>query len=69
VSDQATGFAVQVRLEAMELHRPRQKGACWLASHLYEQAQLDRFFAPLLPNSRERTNFGSASCRHWCAIG
>src|SRR6266571_5960245 len=46
VPDQAKGFGVQVRLAAMELHRPRQWGACWLACHLYEQLQLDRFFAP-----------------------
>jgi transposase len=57
VPDQAKGFAVQVRLAAMELHRPRQWGACWLACHLYEQLQLDRFFAPLLPNSREGTSW------------
>src|ERR1700752_2707075 len=53
----ATGFGVQVRLDAMELHRPRQWGACWLACHLYEQLQLDRFFAPLLPPSREGTSW------------
>jgi hypothetical protein len=40
--DQAEGFGVQVRLDAMELHRPRQWGACWLACHLYEQLQLER---------------------------
>ena len=57
VPDHAKGFGVQVRLDAMELHRPRQWGACWLACHLYEQLQLDRFFAPLLPNSREGTNW------------
>src|SRR3984893_1207965 len=57
VPDQAKGFAVQVRLAAMELHRPRQWGACWLACHLYEQLQLDRFFAPLLPHSREGTSW------------
>jgi transposase len=56
--DQVQSFGVQVRLDAMELHRPRQWGACWLACHLYEQLQLDRFFAPLLPNSREGTNWG-----------
>ena len=55
VPDQAQGFGIQVRLDAMELHRPRQWGACWLACHLYEQLQLDRFFAPLLPPSREGT--------------
>jgi hypothetical protein len=57
VPDHAKGFGVQVRLDAMELHRPRQWGACWLACHLYEQLQLDRLFAPLLPNSREGTNW------------
>src|SRR6202049_3090354 len=57
VPDHAKGFGVQVRLEAMELHGPPQWGACWLACHLYEQLQLDRFFAPLLPNSREGTSW------------
>ena len=27
---------VQIRLKDLELHRPRQWGACWLASHRYE---------------------------------
>jgi transposase len=57
VPDHAKGFGVQVQLDAMELHRPRQWGACWLACHLYEQLQLDRFFAPLLPDSREGTSW------------
>ena len=57
VPDHARGFGVQVRLDAMELHHPRQWGACWLACHLYEQLQLDRFFAPLLPSSREGTSW------------
>jgi transposase len=57
VPEHAKADGVQVRLEAMELHRPRQWGACWLACHLYEQLQLDRFFAPLLPNSREGTSW------------
>src|SRR4029077_12018927 len=57
VPDHAKGLGVQVRLDAMELHRPRQWGACWLPCHLYEQLELDRIFAPLLPNSREGTNW------------
>jgi hypothetical protein len=57
VPDHAKGLGVQVRLDAMELHRPRQWGACWLACHLYQQLELDRFFAPLLPDSREGTNW------------
>ena len=55
VPDHAKGYGVQVRLEAMQLHRPRQWGACWLACHLYEQLELDRFWAARLPNSREGT--------------
>jgi transposase len=51
----AEGYGVQVRLEAMELCRPRQFGACWLASHLYEQLALDQFWKDRLPDSREGT--------------
>src|SRR5712675_316213 len=52
---QAEGYGVQVRLDAMELHRPRQWGACWLACELYEQLGLDEFWANCLPDSREGT--------------
>lgn len=55
VPEHAHGYGVQVRLEAMELHRPRQWGACWLACQLYEQLELDRFWACRLPASREGT--------------
>jgi transposase len=51
----AAGYGVQVRLGAMQLHRPRQWGACWLACQLYEQLALDRFWAACLPDSREGT--------------
>ncbi|MGH8755501.1 MAG: IS1634 family transposase [Burkholderiales bacterium] len=53
--DYAEGYGVKVRLEAMELHRPRQFGACWLACHLYEQLALDQFWKDRLPDSREGT--------------
>jgi hypothetical protein len=53
----ARAYGVQVRLDAMELHRPRQWGACWLACVLYEQLELDRFWARHLPNSREGTHW------------
>jgi transposase len=53
--EHAEGYGVQVRLEAMELHRPRQFGACWLACHLYEQLGLDQFWKERLPDSREGT--------------
>jgi transposase len=55
--DHAKAYAVQVRLGAMQLHRPRQWGACWLACQLYEQLELDRFWAPRLPDSREGTRW------------
>jgi len=41
--------------ESMELCRPRQFGACWLACHLYEQLGLDQFWTDRLPDSREGT--------------
>lgn len=51
----AEGYGVKLRLEAMELHRPRQWGACWLACHLYEELELDQFWARRLTDSREGT--------------
>ena len=53
--EHAQSHGVQVRLDAMELHRPRQWGACWLACQLYEQLGLNRFCAPRLQDSREGT--------------
>jgi transposase len=57
VPKHAQGHGVQVRLDAMQLHRPRQWGACWLACHLYQQLELDRFWAARLPASREGTSW------------
>jgi hypothetical protein len=53
----AKNYGVQVRLDEVQLHRPRQWGACWLACHLYEQLELDRFWATRLPDSREGTSW------------
>jgi transposase len=53
----ADGYGVQVRLDAMELHRPRQWGGCWLACQLYEQLGLDRFWSTRLPDSRKGTQW------------
>src|ERR1700680_2040573 len=57
VPQHAQSYGVAVRLDAMELHRPRQWGACWLAVTLYEQLGLDRFWAERLPASREGTRW------------
>ena len=53
----ANGYGVQVRLDAMELHRPRQWGACLLACYLYEKLGLDRFWSARLPDSRQGTQW------------
>jgi transposase len=53
----AEGHGVRVRLDAMELHRPRQWGACWLAAELWQQLSLDTFWQPLLGTSREGTDW------------
>ena len=55
--EHAKAHGVQVRLDAMELHRSRQWGACWLACELYEQLGLNRFWAGRLPASREGTRW------------
>jgi transposase len=55
VPEHAQAYGLQVRLDAMELHRPRQWGACWLACQLYEQLGLNSFWADRLPDSREGT--------------
>lgn len=48
---------VQIRLDQLSLHRPRQWGGCWLALELYRQLSLDTFFAAHLPASRKGTRW------------
>jgi hypothetical protein len=48
---------VRIRLKDLELRRPRQWGACWLACHLYEQLGLDEFWAKRLKPSRKGTRW------------
>jgi DDE family transposase len=48
---------IQVRLNELELHRPRQWGACWLVGLLWEQLKLDEFWAERLKPSREGTRW------------
>ena len=48
---------LKVDLGAMELRRPRQWGACWLALELWSPLELDKFFAPRLPSSRKGTDW------------
>ena len=48
---------IGVKLNEMQLHRPRQWGACWLALQLWQQLGLDAFWAKRLPASREGTRW------------
>ena len=48
---------VRLRLSEMTLRRPRQWGACWLACGLWQQLDLDTFWAARLPDSREGTRW------------
>lgn len=48
---------VRIRLSQLSLHRPRQWGACWLATQLWEQLGLDSFWAERLPPSRKGTRW------------
>jgi hypothetical protein len=49
--------AVQVQMHRLELARPRQWGACWLALELWRQLDLDAFWGDRLPPSREGTRW------------
>jgi hypothetical protein len=48
---------VQVKLSALQLHRPRQWGSCWLSCELWEQLQLDQFWSERLGVSRQGTRW------------
>jgi hypothetical protein len=66
---------VHVKLSQLQLRRPRQWGACWLALMLWRELQLDQFWSKRLGSSRkepalakagERTGIRSCSC--WLPI-
>ena len=48
---------VRVKLSELQLRRPRQWGACWLACQLYEELGLHQFWAERLPPSRKGTRW------------
>jgi hypothetical protein len=48
---------VRLKLSQLQLRRPRQWGACWLALRLWEELQLDRFWAERLKPSRKGTRW------------
>ena len=46
---------VRVRLSDLQLYRPRQWGACWLACQLWNQLALDGYWSSVLRPSRQGT--------------
>ncbi len=48
---------VGIRLNELQLRRPRQWGACWMAGVLWHQLKLDEFWAARLPVSRKGTSW------------
>ena len=48
---------IHVRVNQMRLEHPRQWGACWMALLLWDQLQLDAYWAEKLPPSREGTRW------------
>jgi hypothetical protein len=52
-----THEVVHVRLDQLQLRRPRQWGACWLACELWQQLRLDEFWRGRLRPSREGTDW------------
>ena len=48
---------VRINVKDLSLHRPRQWGACWLALTLWDRLELDRFWGPRLPASRQGTRW------------
>ena len=53
----ADASVVRLKLTQIRLSRPRQWGACWLAVKLWEELQLDRFWADRLAASRKGTRW------------
>lgn len=46
---------LKLRLDQIELARPRQWASCWLALELWNRLDLDAFWQPLLPDSQKGT--------------
>jgi hypothetical protein len=49
--------SVQVKLNGLELRRPRTYGSCWLACELWHELGLDEFWRKHLPEAREAVSW------------
>ena len=45
--------SIQIKLDQMQLHRPRAWGNCWLGCELWRQLRLDEFWSAQWPSRRE----------------
>ncbi len=54
---EASCETVRIRLNDIELRKPRQWGACWLTMYLWDLLGLDGFWAPRLAKSRKGTSW------------
>jgi hypothetical protein len=64
----ADGYGVQVRLDAMELRRPRQWArAGWRVSSMSSWNSIDS--GQRVCRTRAKGRSGGTSCRRWCATG
>ena len=53
----AAQCGVQGRLSEFAIRRPRQWGACWVFTRVWEQLRLEEFWKQRLPDSREGTSW------------
>src|SRR5277367_947116 len=53
----ADASIVHVKLSQLQLRRPRQWGACWLALMLWRELPLDQFWSKRLGSSRKGTHW------------
>jgi hypothetical protein len=53
----ADASIIHVKLSQLQLRRPRQWGACWLALTLWRELQLDQFWSRRLGSSRKGTHW------------
>ena len=53
----ADASIVRLKLNQLQLHRPRQWGGCWLALNLWRELTLDQFWAERLGPSRKGTRW------------
>src|ERR1700757_719353 len=59
----ADAAIVHVKLSQLQLRRPRQWGACWLALMLWRELQLDQFWSKRLGVSRKEPALAKAGGR------